>query len=170
VSTRVCNGCGLAKDGKKRCSRCKETKTVEEFHKNKSTKDGYQVYCSNCQLLARAESYARNPTATRASNRRHKIKRVFRITQEEYDKLGAKSNVCPICGFIGKLHLDHDHSTGNLREFICGNCNRALGILKEDTERMEKLIAYVKKHKKSATCSESTKEVSNERQLDSVSV
>jgi len=32
----------------KTCSKCKETKDVGEFHKNKTRKDGLKVYCKSC--------------------------------------------------------------------------------------------------------------------------
>lgn len=34
----------------KRCCTCKETKPLDEFYRNKSTKDGYQSSCKPCQL------------------------------------------------------------------------------------------------------------------------
>lgn len=35
-------------DGKKKCFKCKEFKTIEEFSKNKSNFDGYQKVCKEC--------------------------------------------------------------------------------------------------------------------------
>ena len=32
----------------KRCTSCKFTKPVEEFHKDKSRKDGLSIYCKTC--------------------------------------------------------------------------------------------------------------------------
>ncbi len=32
----------------KQCSRCKKTKSLYQFHKNKSKKDGYNHYCKEC--------------------------------------------------------------------------------------------------------------------------
>ena len=32
----------------KKCSKCKEIKNFEEFNKNKSTKDGFQLHCKKC--------------------------------------------------------------------------------------------------------------------------
>jgi hypothetical protein len=38
----------------KKCSKCKELKSVDVFNKNKSRKDGYDCYCRDCrQILAK---------------------------------------------------------------------------------------------------------------------
>ena len=34
----------------KRCSKCKKEKAVDQFHKNRSAKDGYCGWCKSCQL------------------------------------------------------------------------------------------------------------------------
>lgn len=41
------------------------------------------------------------------------------------------------------LHYDHDHKTGNFRGWLCGNCNRAAGLLQDDPERARKLADYL---------------------------
>jgi hypothetical protein len=54
---------------------------------------------------------------------------------------------CEVCGGTQKraLHWDHDLKTGLFRGWLCGNCNRALGFVKDDIVRLEKLIVYLKK-------------------------
>lgn len=62
--------------------------------------------------------------------------------------------VCPICkkGCIpdvtAKLVIDHDHITGEAREWICDSCNTGLGRFKDDTEILSNVIEYLKKYKK----------------------
>ena len=36
----------------KRCIRCKETKSISEFNKNQSSKDGLRGYCKSCQRIS----------------------------------------------------------------------------------------------------------------------
>lgn len=36
--------------GYKQCYQCKQTKTIDEFNKNKTTTDGLHSYCRKCQL------------------------------------------------------------------------------------------------------------------------
>jgi hypothetical protein len=80
--------------------------------------------------------------------RKKTIKRRYGIDEEEYDKLRDQAKECPICKTQTKLHLDHNHRTGFNREFLCPNCNMALGLLNEDPERMKRMIAYVRKHER----------------------
>ena len=37
---------------KKRCTACRETKSLTDFYKNKSSKDGYHLHCIKCILLS----------------------------------------------------------------------------------------------------------------------
>ena len=37
----------------KTCSKCKETKTIDNFYKHKSKKDGYSTWCRECKNSAR---------------------------------------------------------------------------------------------------------------------
>lgn len=38
---------------------------------------------------------------------------------------------------------DHDHTTGAFRGWLCGHCNSAIGMCKDNAALMRKLIAYV---------------------------
>ena len=72
----------------------------------------------------------------------------FGLTIDEYFALTA--NGCEGCGATHpRAHIDHDHSLGKCREAIrgalCGNCNRALGIVKESVETLTNLIEYLKR-------------------------
>ncbi len=61
---------------------------------------------------------------------------------------------CDICG-IGELklgcslYLDHCHSTGRLRGFLCRPCNSAIGLLKDSPELLNKAIKYLTKPSRS---------------------
>jgi len=47
----------------------------------------------------------------------------------------------------GQWNTDHDHNTGEVRGELCSDCNRALGMLKDDELIIEGLAEYVKKYK-----------------------
>ena len=65
------------------------------------------------------------------------------MTREEYlHKLLYDHNMG--CNHTGCLVVDHDHKTGKVRGLLCHNCNRALGLLHDDQELMQKASEYVK--------------------------
>ena len=99
------------------------------------------------------ETHKRNNNEKcRQTGWKYNIKRKYGLTPEEYNLLmDVQNGRCAVCGNeqeCQRLAVDHNHITGKVRGLLCINCNRALGFLKEDTERMENLIAYVKKHNK----------------------
>lgn len=58
---------------------------------------------------------------------------------------------CEVCGrwSLQALHLDHDHKSGAFRGWLCGNCNRAIGLVCDDPERLRKLAAYLEQFARS---------------------
>jgi len=68
-----------------------------------------------------------------------------------------KNYVCPVCleteeqcAGKGGNHsttwaLDHDHNTGGFRGYLCHSCNRAIGCFRDDIERMQRAVEYLKK-------------------------
>ena len=62
--------------------------------------------------------------------------------------------ICPICKkasipFVtANFVVDHNHETGNTREWICDSCNTGLGRFKDDIDLLNVAIAYLKKHTK----------------------
>lgn len=96
-------------------------------------------------------SYRRR-TVTYETNRKHTLKRLYGITLEEYDSmLEEQEGCCAICKTLPnerKLHVDHCHTTGKVRQLLCSGCNTAIGALKEDPEIIRAAAAYVERHSK----------------------
>jgi hypothetical protein len=71
----------------------------------------------------------------------------YGITMEEYEqRLAVQGGKCAISHDTPggrRLHFDHDHTTKINRGFLCGPCNRALGLFKHDPVRMANAIAYL---------------------------
>lgn len=63
--------------------------------------------------------------------------------------LEAQEYLCPICrGVLNEKtgHIDHNHVTGNVREILCGHCNRMLGLAKENPGTLRRAAAYLEQH------------------------
>jgi hypothetical protein len=84
---------------------------------------------------------AENPDRVRAQARKATRKRLGHVDPTGETREGPCQNAG--CGYIGPLHLDHDHETGAPRGWLCGPCNRALGLLQEETSRIVGLAQYL---------------------------
>lgn len=84
-----------------------------------------------------------NPERRRATELKHK----FGITVEQYNKmLAAQGGTCAICAStpgLRRLAVDHDHETGIVRGLLCGPCNRALGMFRDDPALLAAAIRYL---------------------------
>jgi hypothetical protein len=94
-----------------------------------------------------------------ATLRREHPERVVKLSKEEMrtaqirhtlKKLGMslgdippQPKVCDVCGSDFRISLDHDHKTKRFRGWLCGNCNWALGHVKDNPETLEKLARYL---------------------------
>ena len=88
-----------------------------------------------------------NPRQCKANN----VKSKFGISLEEYEqRLKDQDYKCKICKVeipLGKdSHLDHCHRTGKLRGFLCKDCNKGLGIFKDNPEYLNFAIQYLKEY------------------------
>lgn len=54
-----------------------------------------------------------------------------------------KPEICDLCGDNGRICFDHDHITGKFRGWLCHNCNVTLGLVKENTDLLVKMVAYI---------------------------
>jgi hypothetical protein len=52
---------------------------------------------------------------------------------------------CEVCSGKTRIVYDHSHSTGLFRGWLCNACNVALGLVKDDPERLRALALYVEK-------------------------
>jgi len=67
--------------------------------------------------------------------------------------------VCAICekpetakrsGKVVPLSVDHNHQTGKPRGLLCAACNRAIGLMQEDPQRLEAAARYLRQHQASS--------------------
>jgi hypothetical protein len=50
-----------------------------------------------------------------------------------------------------RLVVDHDHDTGAIRKLLCHNCNRALGLFKDNIDVIRRAADYIEEHREGAT-------------------
>lgn len=82
-------------------------------------------------------------------------RRRYNITEADYAKmLAAQGGRCRVCNGppdkdTGLLHVDHDHTTGEVRSLLCRGCNTALGNIRDDPQRAARLSEYLAAHQPS---------------------
>lgn len=85
----------------------------------------------------------------RAKQRSNEIRLRYGLTPSDFDEMVAtQGNRCAICGnepVDGKvLHIDHDHESGAVRGLLCGHCNRAIGLFRDNADVIEMAAAYLR--------------------------
>lgn len=121
----------------KKCRKCGITKTLDNFYKRKGVPDGLRSYCKDCD-----RAIERNLRYGLSEDR----------YLEMYEDQNGKCAICKQEDDEGKsLCVDHDHSCCSgrtscgkcVRALICGRCNKALGIVKDDISTLEEMTNYL---------------------------
>jgi hypothetical protein len=97
----------------------------------------------NKQQLARAErEYSIKPVV-------RERRRVRKAATLETLADRPRPEVCDACGGPPDpkiaLHFDHCHKRGHFRGWLCRECNLALGNVRDDPNRLLKLVVYLKR-------------------------
>lgn len=75
------------------------------------------------------------------------------LTEQQYKEILRQQNgKCAICRLSvttdnrkGRLSVDHNHATGIVRGLLCGHCNKAIGLLRDDPTLARRLAKYLSK-------------------------
>lgn len=134
------------------CAVCRESKPLDQFHKDKTGKYGRTGRCKLC--VNSHNKLKRSGPTWRKKNRevcyRRLLKRVYGLSEEEYaDLLRKQDGVCAICKKPDNdrtLSVDHDHKTNKVRGLLCKSCNRGIGFLQDDVKILAKAIEYLNEH------------------------
>jgi hypothetical protein len=98
---------------------------------------------------AAIEWYHKNTEKSKSNTRRRKLEKEFGITIQKYDEMfSSQKGLCAICLRTDRrrLAVDHNHSTGRVRDLLCAKCNTAIGLFDENPVILEAVIAYLKRH------------------------
>lgn len=103
--------------------------------------------CKSCDSKRASVWNKANPHKRRIVSRRNKLKTQYGITPEQYDAMVlAQDSKCSICFKKTKLVIDHDHSTGKIRELLCNNCNGGIGYLRDSLINLKNAVNYLETH------------------------
>lgn len=134
------------------CKRCNVDKPLSSYYKREASKDSLQSICKQCDNARTSDRNRRNPesgrrrTAKREKSAKGKLYKFnWKLKQRGADfAVGSIPNKCEVCGMIGVICQDHNHSTMKFRGFLCRHCNLAIGYVKDDPKLLEALATYLR--------------------------
>lgn len=126
----------------KACTACEETKPIGEFARPHDT------FCLSCVAAKRKANYKR-PGRGKDMAYAKNLQRNYGMTMEQYqEKVRRQDGRCAICGITPdhRLHVDHDHRTGAVRDLLCRACNYALGNAQDSIRVVRAMLEYLEQH------------------------
>jgi len=150
------------------CKKCLKDLPFSEFYPHKTSKDRLTYACASCEIksvkkwneknkakrkLYMSQYCEENWEILRIKWKEKNLQKLYNFSYEEYTKLLVEQdNKCAICQYESKptdkftLCVDHDHETGKVRGLLCNNCNRSLGLLKDNIIVLNNAIKYLEKN------------------------
>lgn len=126
------------------CPRCEELLPVSNFRKVKRSNTRtapYDAYCKPCTKIYKKEYATRDREKYRDLRRKWK----YGMAEGSYSSmLDEQNRKCAICFEEKPLHVDHSHSTGEVRGLLCSSCNTALGKFRDSELILNNAIAYLR--------------------------
>ena len=95
-----------------------------------------------------------------AVGRKGYFRRKYGLSIEELEFLRvAQGDRCAICGQPDEagLHIDHHHESGLIRGLLCGKCNKAIGLLREDPVLFDAASSYLQRTQLPLGCGDKTR-------------
>lgn len=118
----------------RKCSKCGHTYSQNDFPimVKLKTSTVYRSHCKQCDRKLNKE--------------RQKLKKIHGAAPPDH--------TCPIClrnerdlkeqtKLKSLWVIDHDHHNGEFRGWLCHSCNRGMGMLGDDIQRLERAIKYL---------------------------
>ena len=125
-----------------------DSKNIEKTIKNRQLLIKKKYNEKNKEQITswQKEYYENNKEYIAAKTREKK----YGISPEDYDTmLKEQDNKCKIClvSFTTLkpqlIHVDHCHTTNQIRGLLCVYCNSGLGFFKDNTETLTNAIVYL---------------------------
>lgn len=135
----------------KTCTKCKTLLPIKQFGWTTKAHTHRKADCKVCSRRTALEWQRKNPEKRDRNNLRMKAITIGLDPDLVAQSLNQHSGECDICGcpasqsdrYNRRLHIDHDHASGALRGFLCGNCNRGLGMFKDSPALLAAAVAYL---------------------------
>lgn len=136
------------------CSKCKESKPVQDFHKHPKTKDGLRPSCKICTLLITHNYYVNNKSKVLLRNKILRRKTTVNKQKKLLDYLGK--HPCTDCGNsdIRVLEFDHVRGSKKLEVARAVSSNYSWQTVEKEIEKCEVVCRNchaIREHKRANT-------------------
>lgn len=157
-------GRGYARDATEReCIGCHLVKPADQFYRKT---DGHlRSKCIPCwsddtRAYVQADRVAATERARRYRKRRPDVHRRgslkfnYGLTLEQFLEMYESQDGCCIMSFCRRkfdgpfdrrVHVDHDHATGEVRALLCHRCNQGLGFFQDNPSHLLIAVEYLLK-------------------------
>ncbi|AUO78200.1 hypothetical protein RSEGYP2_42 [Ralstonia phage RsoP1EGY] len=116
----------------KTCACCNVEKPAREFYKKDAQTGRLDGICKSCRIIKTRE-------------------KTLGVTEDDYRRMyhvqGGRCGICQRRLYSKRYKsfaVDHDHETGKVRGLLCHNCNRGLGMFRDDPTALRRAIDWVK--------------------------
>ena len=124
---------------------------LTNFHKQSTGKLGVRSRCRTCHNQAMRDYERKRGPEWRRKKTLHR----YGITPQDYNRMfKEQEGKCAICQSTDSEHptsellvVDHCHLTGKVRGLLCNTCNRGIGWMREETDRLLNAAVYLENAK-----------------------
>lgn len=128
---------------------CGESKAI--FFNQMSRGNATSCGCKQRLKGELSTSWKHGNSRTKDYQINYQMTRNYGIGLDEYNTMfTVQQGKCAICSgeppknqHKKRLNIDHCHATGKVRGLLCDACNRAIGLLKDSPDLLNKAISYL---------------------------
>lgn len=143
----------------KLCPSCGEVKSIDAYSRARGackecvTARGKNDHEFRAARQRAGKAYrARNAEKIKEHQQKDRYRRKYGLSFETVELMRtARDFCCDICGERAngerqrRLNVDHCHDTGVVRGFLCPSCNKAIGLMADDSTRLRAAAAYLER-------------------------
>lgn len=146
----ICKNCISLKDYNKN-----HQGTITQFNNSRKKaiefEDGTKL-CIECKLIQSKENFLMDGSILAAKCKEcqsyQRLYEKYKLTKIDYlvmfNNQNGKCNICKDKEITyNKLIVDHCHSTNIVRGLLCGDCNKGLGLFKDNIESLKRAAKYL---------------------------
>jgi hypothetical protein len=166
----------MSSEERKVCRKCGVEKDISAFGKHVTGAGGFRASCKPCSNVVSAAWHASNkgrkavttkawgarnrdrkaatakawalanPARQRSHSRRRATGASARLQATIWANQGGRCAICADPQEPRSANLDHCHTSGVVRGFLCAHCNRGLGGFRDRPELLRGAAAYLEVH------------------------